>query len=417
MAHGSIKLGKFQLTPIPDGTFWLDGGAMFGVVPKILWNKTNPVDEMNRIELSLNCLLIQTPKKNILIDTGLGEKIDDKFKEMYRLERNTTLLESLNKIGLEREDIDFVINTHLHFDHCGGNTIEKDGKYVPSFPKAMYVVQKKEWHEATHPNERTKASYLKENFLPIEQAGQLMLVDGEKEITPGIKVIVTNGHTQGHQSVLIESDGKKAIYLGDLIPTASHIRIPYIMSYDLYPLDIIEKKKEILKRAIKENWLLVFEHDPEVVFAYLAEEEGRMVLKPLAEESPKSQEPSTKQAPITQIPSPKPYDLKERTLQFAKDVVEFIKTLPKTPANVEYIKQLIGSSGSVGANYIEADESLSKKDFAMRIKICRKESKESAYWLKLIECNNQESNNRRVLLVEEATQLVKIFNSIVEKSK
>ncbi len=412
-----MQLAKFTLENITDGRFWLDGGAMFGAVPKILWNKLNPADEMNRIELALNCLLIQTPRKNILIDTGLGEKIDEKFKEMYRLERTATLLESLGTVCLKPEDIDFVINTHLHFDHCGGNTIKKDDKLVPTFPKAKYVVQRNEWYEATHPNERTKASYLKENFLPIEQAGQLMLVDGDKEITPGIKVINTNGHTQGHQSVLIESEGKKAIYFGDLIPTASHIRLPYLMGYDLYPLELLETKKKILTQAIKENWLLIFEHDPKIIFAYLTKENGRTILKPCENGSPKSQEPSTKQAPINQVPSSKPYDLKERTLQFAKEVAEFVKPLSKTPANIEYIKQLIRSSGSVGSNYIEADESLSKKDFAMRIKICRKESKESAYWLKLIECNNRESNNRRVLLVEEATQFVKIFNSIVEKSK
>jgi len=320
-----MQFGKFKFSILYDGTFWLDGGAMFGVVPKILWNKLNPADELNRIKLSLNCLLVQTPNNNILIDTGLGEKVDEKFKEMYRLERNTTLIESLKKIGLKPEDIDFVINTHLHFDHCGGNTISPsplplpqasrlalrpetqyrgktqcrerasgkgERKFVPTFPKAKYVIQKKEWLEATNPNERTKASYLKENFMPIKEADQLMLVDGDHEIMPGIKAINTSGHTQGHQSVLIESEGKTAIYFGDLIPTASHIKIPYIMGYDLYPLDSIEKKKEILNRALKENWLLIFEHDPKVIFAYLIEENGRPILKPCENENPKSQVPN-----------------------------------------------------------------------------------------------------------------------------
>lgn len=417
MANNLITLGKFKLLIVSDGKFWLDGGAMFGVVPKILWNKLNPADEMNRIELGLNCLLIQTPENNILVDTGIGEKIDEKFREMFRVERDSNLIESLNKIGLKPEDIDFVINTHLHFDHCGGNTIEKNDKPAPTFPKAKYIIQKQEWHDATHPNERTKASYLKENFVPLEEAGQLILVEGDHEILPGVKVINTNGHTRGHQSVLIESKGKKAIYFGDLIPTTSHIKIPYIMGYDLYPLDIIEKKKEILNRAIKENWLLIFEHDPKIVFAYLVEENGKQTLKPIYEINPKSQNPNLKQIPTNQFPNTRPYDLKERTLQFAREVIEFLKTLPKTPANIEYSRQLIRSSGSIGANYIEADEALGKKDFLMRIRICRKESKESAYWLKLLECNNHESERKRQTLIDEATQFVKIFNSIVEKSK
>jgi len=294
MTNNSIRLGKFKLTTVSDGSFWLDGGAMFGVVPKILWNKLNPADELNRIELGLNCLLIQTGDKNILIDTGLGEKIDEKFKVMYRVEKNTNLVESLNGAGLKPEDIDFVINTHLHFDHCGGNTIDNHGVYVPTFSKAKYVIQKLEWVDATNPNERTKASYLKSNFKPIEETGQLILTEGDFEVFSGIKVINTNGHTGGHQSVLIESEGKKAIYFGDLIPTTSHIKIAYVMGYDLYPLDVIEKKKEILNQAIKENWLLIFEHDPKIVFAYLVEENGKQVLKPLQDGNTKFQNPSLK---------------------------------------------------------------------------------------------------------------------------
>ena len=275
-----MKFGKFEFSMVSDGTFWLDGGAMFGIVPKVLWNKTNPADELNRIELKLNCLLIQTPEKNVLVDTGIGEKLDDKFKGIYRVERDFGLITSLEKNGLKPEDIDFVINTHLHFDHCGGNTIKKDGKFVPTFSNAKYIIQKQEWHDATQSNERTKASYLKENFIPIEETRQLILVDGEHEIIPGIKVIATNGHTQGHQSVLLESEGKKALYLGDLIPTTSHVKIPYIMGYDLYPLDVMEKKEEVLRQAIEEKWLLIFEHDPKTPFAYLVEENGKQILKP-----------------------------------------------------------------------------------------------------------------------------------------
>ncbi len=276
-----MDFGKFNFTIISDGNFWLDGGAMFGVVPKVLWNKLNPADDQNRIRLALNCLVIDTRGKKVLIDTGVGEKLSEKFKGIYRIERELCLLDSLRKNGIEPEDIDFVINTHLHFDHCGGNTRIIENKLTTTFPRAKYIIQKREWYDATHPNERTKASYLVENFIPIEENGQLVLIDGDAEILPGIRVILTNGHTKGHQSVSIQSENRTAIYLGDLVPTTSHLKIPYIMGYDLFPLDIIKKKKEILGRALKERWLLIFEHDPKYPFGYLEERDGKPVFKPL----------------------------------------------------------------------------------------------------------------------------------------
>jgi glyoxylase-like metal-dependent hydrolase (beta-lactamase superfamily II) len=276
-----MNFGAFNFFKVSDGTFWLDGGAMFGIVPKVLWNRLNPADEANRIELGLNCLLIKTQKHTVLVDTGVGRDFDEKFKEIYRIEHDTDIIQSLHSVGVDVADIDFVINTHLHFDHCGGNTVKKNGHFVPRFPNATYIVQKLEWFDATHPTERTKGSYLRENFVPIEEVGKLIIVDGDTEIIPGINVIVTGGHTRGHQSVVIKSDNKKAIYLGDLIPTTSHIKIPYIMGYDLYPLDIIEKKKQILNQAIQENWLLIFEHDPRVMFAYVVDENGKRTLKPI----------------------------------------------------------------------------------------------------------------------------------------
>jgi glyoxylase-like metal-dependent hydrolase (beta-lactamase superfamily II) len=279
MNSRSVKLGQFELSIVSDGKFWLDGGTMFGVVPKVMWDKLNPADDLNRIELGLNCLLIQTPDNKILVDTGIGEKLKERFKDIYRVERDFGLIEVLHRRGIEPEDIDKVINTHLHFDHCGGNTVKKGGKSVPTFPNAQYIIQRQEWYDAIHPNERTKASYLKENFVPLEENDQLLLVDGEQEVSKGVKVIVTNGHTQGHQSVLIESNGSKAIYFGDLIPTTSHIKIPYVMGYDLFPLDIIKKKKDILQTALGEHWLLIFEHDPDTPFAYIVEENGDQVLK------------------------------------------------------------------------------------------------------------------------------------------
>lgn len=275
-----MQLGNIKLSIICDGTFWLDGGAMFGVVPKVLWNKLNPADELNRIRLSLNCLLIEHPDGIVLVDTGIGENLKDRFVEMYRVERKRTFLESLAEHNVSPENVAYVINTHLHFDHCSGNTQKCDGEWRSTFPRARYIVQEQEWHDAMNPNERTQASYLKETFHPVKEAGQLIRVSGEHEVLPGIRVLQTNGHTRGHQSVLIESENNKAFYLGDFIPTTSHIRIPYIMGYDLYPTALIERKKQILQEAVHEHWLLIFEHDYEVPFAYVHEKDGRFIIDP-----------------------------------------------------------------------------------------------------------------------------------------
>ncbi len=277
-----MKLGELELIPLLEGIFYLDGGAMFGVVPKTMWSKLNPADDKNRIELSMRNLLIKTGKLNILIDTGLGDKIKDKFIEIYNVRRPKSLRQRLHDLNIKPEDINIVINTHLHFDHCGGNTIyNEQQKPIPAFPKAKYFIQRQEWEDATHPNERTKASYLPENFMPVGEANQLEFVDGDSEIAPGIKLIRTGGHTRGHQMVKIETQGKTAVYWGDLIPTTSHIKIPFVMGYDLYPLDTIDKKKTFLKQAIKENWLLFFEHDPKWTMGYLKEENGDLKLEPV----------------------------------------------------------------------------------------------------------------------------------------
>lgn len=271
-----MKLGGFDISLLSDGTFWLDGGAMFGVVPKVVWDRLNPPDEENRIELGLNCLLIQTHDKNILVDTGFGDKFDEKFEERFKVNKAKNLILSLKEIGLTPKDIDMVINTHLHFDHAGGNTRLEAGNPAPSFPRAKYVIQRGEWEDAINPNERTRASYLKENLIPIQEAGLLELIDGDTELLSGVRTIVTGGHTPNHQIVLLESEGKKALYLGDLVPTTSHIKTPYVMGYDLYPLDTMMKKREILNRALEEHWLLIFEHDPKIGMGYLSEEEDKL---------------------------------------------------------------------------------------------------------------------------------------------
>lgn len=258
-----MKLGAFEIYPVSDGRFRLDGGAMFGVVPRVLWEQCCPADDRHRVQLGLTCLLIRAHGRNILVDTGLGNKWDAKYQDMYAMERTPPLSESLTRLGLKAEDIHMVINTHLHFDHAGGNTILSDqGKLIPSFPTAKYYVQKGEYEDAVRANERTKASYRRENFTPVAHVNQWEFLDGDTVLLPGISVVVTQGHTTHHQAVKIESEGKVAFYLGDLIPTVSHLPLPYIMGYDLYPLQTLETKRKVLQQAAEENWLLIFEHDP-----------------------------------------------------------------------------------------------------------------------------------------------------------
>jgi len=275
-----VKLGEFDIQPVTDGRFRLDGGAMFGVVPKVMWERCCQPDDQNRIQLGLNCLLIRIGRKNILLDTGLGDKEDAKFQEMFAVERMPTLRDSLKMQGLQPDDIHMVINTHLHFDHAGGNTVREDGAVISTFPKAKYIVQRGEYEDAARANERTRASYRRENFTPIAHVDQWEFVDGETEVLPGVTVMVTEGHTRRHQSIKIESEGEVAFYLGDLIPTVSHLPLPYIMGYDLYPLQTLETKRWVLDRALNENWLLVFEHDPRVLMGRVRKDvEGKFYLE------------------------------------------------------------------------------------------------------------------------------------------
>ncbi len=264
-----MKLGAFEIYPVADGRFRLDGGAMFGVVPKVLWEQCCPADKQNRIQLSVTCLLVRAHGKNILVDTGLGDKWDAKYRERFAIDRTPTLLESLKEHGVAAEDIHLVINTHLHFDHAGGNTLRQGLQVVPAFPKASYTVQRGEYEDAMSANERTKASYREENFVPLAQEHRWEFLNGDAELVPGVSVVVTHGHTTHHQSVKIESEGQVAFFLGDLIPTVSHLPLPYIMGYDLYPLQTLETKRKVLRRACDENWLLIFEHDPAIVMGYV----------------------------------------------------------------------------------------------------------------------------------------------------
>lgn len=276
-----MKFGKFGIYPVTDGYIYLDGGAVFGIVPRVLWEKVYPPDEKNRIRLSLHCPLIVTQKYKILIDTGCGTKHNEKFYQIYGVERKPHLLESLRYVGYQPGDIDLVINTHLHFDHAGGNTtLNEKGKIVPTFPKARYLVQKGEMEAAMNSNERTRASYMAEDFLPISSPQYLTLVNEEIiEVDKGVSLIKIGGHTSHHQCVKIESEGQVAFFLGDLVPTVAHLHYPYISGYDLFPLETLENKKKVLQQAFEEHWLLIFQHDPKVHMGYLKKAEGRFEVE------------------------------------------------------------------------------------------------------------------------------------------
>lgn len=266
------QLGDLTLHAIQAGGQRLDGGAMFGVVPKPLWEKRMPADERNRIQLGMRCLLVEHPAGLVLIDTGAGNKEDEKFLSIYGIENagadgRTRLEDGIRDAGFAPGDIAIVINTHLHFDHAGGNTyVDPDGKVRPSFPNARYIVKRGEYDYATHPNERTGASYFDRNFMPIVAEHKFEFVVREKEIVKGIRAVPTPGHTPFHQSVLIESKGERAFFLGDLVPTHAHLPLPWIMGYDVEPLVTLETKRRILRQAEDEDWLVVFEHDAEVAW-------------------------------------------------------------------------------------------------------------------------------------------------------
>jgi glyoxylase-like metal-dependent hydrolase (beta-lactamase superfamily II) len=277
-----ITLGDIRVHLLKDGSFALDGGAMFGVVPRVLWEKTDPPDDRNRVTLALNVALIETAGQRVLVDTGMGDKWRDKEARMYRVDRSTTLAASLRGLGLAPEDIDCVVNTHLHFDHAGGNTREVEGRAVPTFPKARYVVQMGEWEDATHPHERNRASYLEPNFVPLAEHRQLEAVQGEVEVAPGVKVIPVGGHTAYHQIVVVEGGGRTLVIPTDLLPTASHLPLAYVMGYDLFPVGTLEAKRRLLARAADEDWLILFYHDPRTPLGRLRREGERYLMQPVS---------------------------------------------------------------------------------------------------------------------------------------
>lgn len=259
-----MKIGPYAIHSIETGLFSLDGGAMFGIVPWVFWSKTNPPDERQRIRLAARCWLIQGNGRTILVDDGNGTKWPEKLKDIYRLDNsNADLLSSIKKCGVRREDVTDVLLTHLHFDHAGGSTMVEDGRLVPTFPKAKYYVQKAHWELSQHPTEKDRASFMSDDFAPLMERKLLELVEGEIELFPGVQLLVCNGHTSAQQLPKI-SDGKTTmLFCCDLVPTASHVPLPYIMAYDVRPLVTLEEKKKILPRACEEGWILFLEHDPE----------------------------------------------------------------------------------------------------------------------------------------------------------
>jgi len=310
-----ITLGDFELSVFSDGTYPLDGGAFFGVIPKVMWSKKVSADENNYVTSGLNSLLIRTGKQTVLVETGMGNKLSERMRKFYG--QPAQLLNNLSAAGIAPEDIDVVINSHLHFDHCGWNTVrDKSGKVVPTFPKAKYYAPEGEWQYARKPSDRDAISYIPDNFDPLVESGRMTLLKGGEEILPGISVRTFRGHTASMQAVIVQSprgakapsssgavgtakavpfqDSAKdcgeesetvepsptACYISDLMPTTAHIDVTWGMGFDLYPLDTIASKKEYYSRALPERWLTVFTHDPRVPWAYIEKEEsGKMVAR------------------------------------------------------------------------------------------------------------------------------------------
>jgi glyoxylase-like metal-dependent hydrolase (beta-lactamase superfamily II) len=299
----SLTLGNFELSIFSDGTYPLDGGAFFGVIPKTMWSRKVAADENNRVISGLDSLLIRTGKQNVLIETGIGNKLSERMVKFYG--QPAQLLANLAAGGVAPEDIDIVINTHLHFDHCGWNTIRKDGKIVPTFPRAKYYAPEGEWQYARKPSERDAISYIPDNYDPLVASGQMTLLKGDEEIVPGISVKTFPGHTAHMQAVIVNGHSRAEIrkgttsvvpsaateksgasapavacYISDLIPTSAHIDISWGMGFDLYPLQTIESKKQYYAKAIPEKWLTVFTHGADMPWAYVEKDEsGKMVAR------------------------------------------------------------------------------------------------------------------------------------------
>jgi glyoxylase-like metal-dependent hydrolase (beta-lactamase superfamily II) len=280
-----MKLGELEFWLITDGTFRLDGGAMFGVIPRPLWERVAPPDERNRILLAMNSLLIRAAGKWVLVETGAGDKWDAKHVGIYAFQGPPRLPDKLAGRGVPPEKIDIVINTHLHLDHCGWNTRLVNGKAVPTFPNARYIVQRGELEHAKAPSERDRGSYFPDDFVPIAASGQWSLLEADTMVVPGVEVVRVPGHNEHMMCVLLRGGGQTVFFTADLIPTAAHLPLPWIMGYDLYPLMTLQNKKKWIPEAVRGNWLVIFGHDARTPAGHLREKDGAAVLEPVALDS------------------------------------------------------------------------------------------------------------------------------------
>jgi glyoxylase-like metal-dependent hydrolase (beta-lactamase superfamily II) len=276
-----MHLGEIEVLYLDGGKFGLDGGAMFGVVPKVLWEKKSPPDEKNRIRMRANSLLVRAANKTIVVETGNGTQWDPKLRAIYAIQDGDPLLDSLAKAGVQPGQVDLVINTHLHFDHAGGNTRLANGRVVPTFPRAWYIVQRGELEHAMNPTERDRASYFPENIQAVSNEERWELLEGDQEILPGLSVARIPGHNADIQAVKITGGGKTLAFVADLLPTRHHIPLPWIMAYDLYPLETLETKRLWVRRIVEEGWIVVFGHDPDIAAATLQGRDGKIDCDPV----------------------------------------------------------------------------------------------------------------------------------------
>jgi glyoxylase-like metal-dependent hydrolase (beta-lactamase superfamily II) len=274
-----VRFGRFDVSLISDGIFRLDGGMMFGVVPKVVWQRHVPADERNRIALNMNCLLIRDDRHTVLLETGIGDKLDERQRDLFGVERSDGVLGAMAGLGVHPEDVTLVLNTHLHFDHAGGNTRRTSGRVVPTFPRARYVFQRLEWDDAMRPHERSRASYFPDDFAPLERIAEF--IDGDAEMLPGLRLMRVQGHTRGTQCLLLEQDGRVILFASDFMPTRHHLPLPWIPALDLYPMDTLAAKKDLLPRAASERWLVALTHDAPR-FGHVLLRDGKYVFQETA---------------------------------------------------------------------------------------------------------------------------------------